>query len=538
MTTTVDVLIYGSTPAGIMTAVAAARHGASAALLSQRAHIGGMCSGGLGQTDLGSCPDRVGGLALEFFKRSGGMYNRTQPRAPWNLEPHVAKRVFLNMLHEAGVTLLAPAQVESVRMEGTTIRSIVTTSGVTHTARVFVDASYEGDLMARTGRVTSVWGREGRSQYNESGAGSQGIANIPYGGVWGDVQPFDTDGRLLPLLSPGLPSPPGTADRLVQAYNFRLCVTNDPNLRVPFAEPPGYNASRWVALRRFWQAWPQSTSPHKEAQAKAPSAILGEIPSSVMGARKFDMNNCGYNPIHTDMVGGSDAYPNASYTERDRIWQEHVAYVQGYLWFMSTDTSVPSATRTAFANDWGLCGDEFKDTAHFPPQLYVREARRMVGDEVFRQNDVGARPLGPKSIGMGCYNFDSHCTKRYACTGPECTQYARPYAAWECGVNVPNPGRYQMPVSLLLPKRSEATNLLVPVCSSASHVAYATVRMEPQFMIAGHSTGVLAALACKAVPRNSSTLPVVQDVDHVELNAALIADGQILSHDQDAHIIV
>lgn len=528
--TTPDVLVYGSTPAGIMAAVAASRHGMHTAVLSQRKHVGGMCSGGLGHSDIGHCPDVIGGLALEFFKRSASSYNRSQPNAPWNLEPHVAKRVFLAMLSEAGVIMLEPAQVQSVHMEGTSIRSILTTAGVRLTARIFVDASYEGDLMARTGRVTSTWGREARSEYNESGAGSQGVGNVPYGGVWGDVDPFYADGYLLPLLTPGLPTPAGSGDRLVQAYNFRLCVTNDSKLRVPFTRPQGYNASRWEALRRFWHAWPESTSPHKAAQAEAPSAILGEIPSSVPGARKFDMNNCGYNPIHTDYVGGSAKYPNASYAERDRIWQAHVEYVQGYLWFMSTDTSVPNATRAAFANVWGLCADEFVESDHFPPQLYVRESRRMVGIEVFRQDDVGARPLGTRSIGMGCYNFDSHCVKRYACTGHGCTEYSHPYAAWECGVNVPNPGRYQMPVSLLLPKRAEATNLLVPVCSSASHVAYATVRMEPQFMIAGHSAGVLAAIAVESARRTgTNALPVVQDVDDAELHAALLADGQILA---------
>lgn len=524
-----DVLVYGSTPAGILAAVAASRHGASTALLSQRSHIGGMCSGGLGQTDIGTCPELVGGFAREFFERSAASYRAPQPRSPWNLEPHVAKRVFLNMLDEANVTMLPPSQVASVSMDGIVIRSIGTTSGSTYGARVFIDASYEGDLMARTHGVSYTWGREGRGQYHESGAGSQGVDVSPYGDVWGGVDPFDAQGQLLPLLQTGQPTSPGTADLKVQAYNFRLCVTDDAHLLVPFTRPPGYDTSRWEVLRRFWRAWPDSTSPHKAAQAQAPSAILGAIPSS-SGSRKFDMNNCGYNPVHTDMIGGSADYPNASYARREAIWQAHVEYTQGFLWFMASDPSVPNATREAFARRWGYCGDEFEQTAHFPPQLYVREARRLVGDAVFTQGDVGARDVGNESIGMGCYNFDSHCVMRYACTSAACTSRPRtPFAAWECGVGVPTPGRYQLPVSLLLPKRREASNLLVPVCSSASHVAYATVRMEPQFMMAGHAAGIVAVLACRAATAaGADQTAVVQDVDLAALHAALLADGQIL----------
>jgi hypothetical protein len=254
---------------------------------------------------------------------------------------------------------------------------------------------------------------------------------------------------------------------------------------------------------------------------------LGAIPSS-SGAQKFDMNNCGYNPIHTDMIGASAPYPNASYQQREAIWEAHVAYTKGYLWFMSTDASVPQHTRQAFAQQWGYCRDEFPETGHFPPQLYVREARRLIGDSVFTQNDVGRRALGNLSIGMGCYNFDSHCVERYACQSAGCAAHHRPYAAWECGVGVPNPGQYQLPLSLIVPKRGEVRNLIVPVCSSASHVAYATVRMEPQFMVLGHSAGLLAALASSNEPA------VVHDIDPAQLHRILLAEGQILRNDTQA----
>ena len=238
------VLVYGSTPSGVLAAVAAARHGARTALLSQRPHIGGVCSGGLGQTDIGGCADEViGGLALEFFQRNAKSYPTPQPRAPWNLEPHVAREVFLAMLNESGVVLLPPAQVLSVtKTPGGVLRSIAVEDGALYSARVFVDASYEGDLMARTPGVEYAVGREPRSQYNESGAGSQGTL-VQYGIEFMD--PYDAEGRLLPLLNPTVPLPAGEGDKQIQAYNFRLCVTDNSSLRVPFRQPPGYDPAHW-----------------------------------------------------------------------------------------------------------------------------------------------------------------------------------------------------------------------------------------------------------------------------------------------------
>eukprot|EP00039_Didymoeca_costata_P002789 m.62590 g.62590 ORF g.62590 m.62590 type:complete len:676 (+) comp11522_c0_seq1:106-2133(+) len=521
-----DVLVYGSTPGGILSAVAAARHLQQTqkitrvALLSQREHIGGMCSGGLGQSDIGSCPDIIGGLALEFFQRNAKFYPTPQPRAPWNLEPHIAKKVFLDMMNESNVILLPPAQVTSVGSEGTVLKNITTTDNQVYTAEIFIDGTYEGDLMARS-PATYTYGRESSTQYGESGAGSQFLKQ-PYPGIWGDIDPFDADGNLLPLLRKEEPLPQGTADKQIQAYNFRLCVTNNASLRVPFTKPSDYDPSYWELLRRFWLQWPNSTSEHKQAQAQAPSAILGAIPSTT-GAKKYDANNCGYNPIHTDMIGNSWDYPEANYTQREVIWQEHVSYTKGFLWFMSSDASVPPNVRSSFANEWGYCADEFADNDYFPAQLYIREARRLVGDVVFTQNDaLNKTDIGNASIGMGCYNFDSHCEERYACTLPGCTTYPHAYAAWQCGCLIPTPGLYQMPLSLLFPKKAEVTNLIVPVCSSASHVAYATVRMEPQFMILGHSAGIVAAMTLQ------SGNAAVQDVNVDKLHSKLISDGQIL----------
>ena len=528
--TTHDVLVYGSTPGGIIAAVSAARHGATTALLSQREHIGGVCTGGLGQTDIGSCADEViGGLALEFFHRNAASYPTLQPRSPWNLEPHVARQVFLDMLRESNITMLKPAEVDSVTKEGVVLRSVTTVDGTTYTAKYFVDASYEGDLIARAPGVSVTYGRESKAQYNESGAGSHNLNMGGYGLEY--IDPLGADGLVLPYLLKSTPplQPDGRADKQVQAYNFRLCVTNNDTIRVPFTKPPGYNSSDWELLRRFWRAWPTSKSVHRAAQAQVPTAILGSIPSS-NGAKKFDANNCGYNPIHTDMIGGSWEYPTANYTRRRQIWQAHVSYTKGFLWFMSSDESVPESISQQFATSWGYCGDEFFDTEeamggpHFPPQLYVREARRLVGDQVFTQVDaLNKTPRGNLSIGMGCYNFDSHCEERYACdpeTSPTCTMYNKTYLAVQCGTAVPNPGVYQMPLSVLLPKRTEVSNLLSPVCSSASHVAYATLRMEPQFMILGEAAGLVAALSVQHEGRAA-----VQDVDTAILRRELIASG-------------
>jgi hypothetical protein len=326
-----DVLVYGSTPSGIIAAVAAARHGARTALLSQREHIGGVCAGGLGQTDIGGCANEViGGFPLEFFLRNAKSYAKPQPRAPWNLEPHVAKAVFLAMLNESSVAMLPVSEVDSVAKDGLRLRSITTVSGATYEAKAFVDATYEGDLMARTKGVTYTWGRESREQYNESAAGSQVVNMGGYGIEF--LDPYAADGSLLPLLNKVPPLfPTGQADRGIQAYNFRLCVTDNATIRSPFKKPAKYDTNHWELLRRFWLAWPNSTNVHKEAQAAVPTAILGAIPST-SGARKFDMNNCGYNPVHTDMIGASWDYPEANYTYRKQIWQAHADYTSGFLW--------------------------------------------------------------------------------------------------------------------------------------------------------------------------------------------------------------
>lgn len=244
----------------------------------------------------------------------------------------MAQRVYLRMLNESGVHLLPVSEVQSVQKDaqGLRLRTIATVSGVTYTSKVFVDGSYEGDLMSRTQGVSYTWGREGAEQYNESGAGSQDINMGGYGIEY--LDPFAPDGSLLPLINAKPPRyPSGQADKQIQAYNFRLCVTNNASLRVPFKQPEDYDPARWELLRRFWLAWPNSTNPHKAAQAAVPTAILGAIPSTT-GARKFDMNNCGYNPIHTDMIGHSWDYPSANYSYRKTIWQDHVDYTNGFLW--------------------------------------------------------------------------------------------------------------------------------------------------------------------------------------------------------------
>lgn len=321
---TVDVLVYGSTPSGVLAAVASSRHGASTALLSQRKHLGGVVSGGLGQTDIGSCAEQViGGFTREFFLENAKQYATPQPRSPWNVEPHVARRVFMKMLRQANVTLFPYGEVESVVKDSTDGRIqyiVMEKTKVKYSAKIFIDASYEGDLMARTPGVEYTYGRESRDQYNESGAGSQGMTRMQHHTLY--MNPFDENGNLLPyLLRQEQPGPVGQGDKQIQAYNFRLCVTNDSSLIVPFTKPHDYRSQDWELLSRFWMGWRKSNStdnPYRDAQARVPTAILGEIPST-SGAKKFDANNCGYNPVHTDMIGGSWEYPEANYTYRQTI---------------------------------------------------------------------------------------------------------------------------------------------------------------------------------------------------------------------------
>jgi hypothetical protein len=493
-----DLVVYAGTAGGVITAVSAAREGLRVALLEPGRHLGGMVSGGLGWTDYGR-KEVIGGYSLEFFERVGKKYDRS---IEWHFEPHVAEAVFEDLVKEAGVTVFRGHRLREkggVQKSGDRIASIVMENGATFTAKIFADTSYEGDLMAQA-QVSYTWGREGISAFNESLAGVR--EQTPLHQFRAAVSPFDAAHRLLPEVMPRTPDPVGAADKRVQAYNFRLCMTSVEANRVPWPKPARYDPARFELLARYLPALRNTLN--------RPLVLSDVMKPDVLQNGKTDTNNNG--AFSTDYIGGSYDYPNGSYATRARIRQAHVDYIQGFLYFLATDSRVP-VELSAEMKKWGLCRDEFVDSNHWPYQLYVREARRMIGEYVMSQKDIQTELTKPDAIGMGSYNSDSHNVQR------------RPAAD---GVTVENEGDmqvsvkpYEIPYRLMLPRRGEATNLLVPVCFSATHVAYSTLRMEPQYMIIGHAAGVAAKMAIDAAG-------TVQNVDTNALRARLTSQRAVL----------
>ena len=499
-----DVVVYGGTAGGVIAAVAAAREGLKTALLEPGGHLGGMVSGGLGWTDYGK-KEVIGGYALEFYYRVGRHYQMPLygHDLAWVHEPHVAEDIFRSMVNEAGVALFEHQRLrekDGVRKEGARVAGIATDSGDQFTAKIFIDSSYEGDLMAQAG-VTYTFGREGASQYNESLAGVRD--RTPYHQFLVDVPARDGDGNLLPEISSRQLPPPGTADKAVQSYNYRMCFTDVAANRVPFAKPAGYESARYQLLARLIRA-------RRQAEGRAPElSSLLKIDHIENG--KADVNNNG--AFSTDYLGGSWNYPDASYAERARIWQAHKDYQAGLFYFLANHPQVPAPLHQEM-NRWGLCKDEFADTDNWPNQLYIREARRMVGEYVMSQKDLQTERAKPDAIGMGSYNSDSHNVERMV--GPDGN--VRNEGDMQVGVQP-----YQIPYRVMLPKQAEAVNLLVPVAFSASHVAYSSIRMEPQYMILGQAAGVAARLAIE------SGKPV-QAIDVAALIATLRKQGAVLEY--------
>ena len=497
---TFDVVVYGGTAGGVITAVAAAREGLEAALVEPDTYLGGMVSGGLGWTDYGR-REVIGGYSLEFFERVGKKYGRP---VEWHFEPHVAEEVFREMTQEAGVAVYCGHRLRErngVSKRGTRITAIAMENGAKFAARVFADATYEGDLMAQAG-VSYTWGREGTGEYAESLAGVRD--RTPKHQFTVQISPYDAAGKLLPEVSPKKKAPSGSPDRKVQAYNFRVCMTKAPENRVLFPQPAGYDAGRFALLARMLQEMDKVKRGANQRWTAADVMKPDPLPNG-----KTDTNNNG--AFSTDYIGGSYDYPNGSYATRGRIWHAHKAYVQGFLYFLQNDPQVPRELHDEMAQ-WGLCRDEFTDTGNWPRQLYVREARRMIGMYVMSQKDIQSELTKRDAIGMGSYNSDSHNVQRIV--------NAEGFVENEGDMQVPVTP-YQIPYRVMLPKRADAINLLVPVCFSATHVAYSTLRMEPQYMIIGHAAGVAANLAIKADV-------AVQDVASRELTTLLKIQRAVL----------
>jgi FAD-dependent oxidoreductase family protein len=493
-----DVVIYGGTAGGVITAVSAAREGLKVALLEPGNHIGGMVTGGLSLTDHGK-KETIGGYSLEFFERCGKQYGQ---EIEWYPEPHIAEKVLNEMIAEAKtVTVYLRHRLKEkggVKKKGTLITEIQAENGVRFAGEIFVDSTYEGDLMAQAG-VSYTWGREPSSQYNESLAGvrpKDRNHQFDY-----PVSAYDDNKKPLPEIQKEPRGEIGQGDRKVQAYNFRMIFTKDPNNRLPFVKPPDYDPKRFELLARFLAEFQKVKGrPPRVGEILAPRAIANN---------KFDVNNNG--PFSTDYIGKSWDYPNAGYKRRAEIWQDHVNYTKGLLYFLATDARVPKQTQDEL-KEFGPAKDEFVDNGNWPYQLYIREARRMVGNFVMTQKDIQTELTKPDAIGMGSYNSDSHNVQRYVTLEGS--------AQNEGNMEVPVTP-YQIPYRIMLPKDNEAGNLLVPVCFSASHVTYSTLRMEPVYMILGHAAGVAAKMAIE----NKSP---VQVIDAATLNEKLRSQRAVM----------
>ncbi len=499
-----DLVVYGATAGGVMTAVYGARSGLKVALLEPGKYVGGMVSGGLSHTDVGR-REVIGGAALEFYWRAGHHYALPQylQDIAWYVEPKVAEQIFREMLDEAGVTLLYGRRLrekDGVRKQNGRLVSIAMENGEQYAAKVFADATYEGDLMAQSG-VTFAWGREGSSQYGESLAGVRG--ETPKHQFLIDISPYGEGHKLLPEISSTPAGEAGSADRKVQAYNFRMIFSHDPANQVPYPKPAHYDPVRFELAARIFSGMEKKLG---RSLRMGEVLSIGPIPNE-----KADINNNG--PFSTDYIGKSWDYPNASYERRAAIWRDHEEYTKEYMWFLAHDPRVSPALQKE-VNSWGLAKDEFTDNGNFPDQLYIREARRLVGEYVMTQRDIQTDLTKPDPIGMGSYNSDSHNVERIV--------NAQGFVRNEGDMQVPVEP-YQIPYRVMLPKRAEAENLLVPVCFSASHVAYSTLRMEPQYMIIGQAAGVAAAMAIRAGS-------AVQAIDTAALTRTLVDQGAILEY--------
>ncbi|MES2458753.1 MAG: FAD-dependent oxidoreductase [Bacteroidota bacterium] len=521
-----DIIIYGGTSAAITAAVRAAKDGKSVIVVSPDIHLGGLSAGGLGFTDTGN-KEVIGGLSREFYHRVYQHYQQQDAwkwqkkeeygnkgqgtpamdgneRTMWIFEPHVAEQIMEDFVSENKISVYRNEWLNrksGVLKKNGRIVSIKTMSGNTYTGKIFIDATYEGDLMAAA-KVSYHIGREASSVYGEEWNGIQ-TGVFQHGHFFKKkVDPYRVPGDpasgLLTGISAEKPGINGSGDQKLQAYCFRMCLTNNPDNKVSFPKPDRYNAMDYELLARVFESgW-------NELFDK-----FDDIPN-----RKTDTNNHG--PFSTDYIGMNYGYPEASYAERKKIIKAHEDYQKGLYYFMITDPRVPAALQDKLKT-WGLSKDEFKDNGNWPHQLYIREARRMVGAYVMTENEVLGKKEVPKPIGMGSYSLDSHNTQRFV------TADGFVQNEGDIGVKAPKP--YSIGYDAIVPKASECLNLLVPVCLSSSHIAYGSARMEPVFMILGESA---AAAAILAIDDKVS----VQQVSYARLEKALLAQNQKLRFDK------
>jgi len=491
-----DLCVFGATSAGVAAAVQAAREGRKVVLTEHGGHVGGLTAGGLSQTDIGN-KSAIGGLAREFYQRLGRHYGTNEA---WQFEPSVAEGVFNDLL--AGVPVYFHQRLASVATNHARLQSLTMSDGTIFQARVFIDATYEGDLMAKAG-VSYVVGREANSVYNETLNGIRALTPKHQFTIGVDpyLRPGDPSSGLLPLVQNQPAGQAGQGDTSVQAYNFRLCLTQNPTNKLPIVPPADYDPARYELLARYIEGLVAAGHP----------VSLGQfIHIQPMPDGKTDINNNG--AFSTDFIGGNAGYADGSEEERARIWRAHEDYTRGFLHFLATSPRLPPALR-AEMQSWGLCKDEFTDTGGWPHQLYIREARRMVSDYVMTENNCHYSIVLPDPIGLAAYTMDSHNCRRIVRDGR---------VENEGDVQVGGFPPYQISYRSIVPRESQGENLLVPVCLSASHIAYGSIRMEPVFMVLGQSAAVAAGLALDEQVS-------VQKIRDDELRRRLLAARQVLA---------
>lgn len=485
----VDVLVYGGTSAGVTAAVHLCRQGRSVVVANPSREVGGLSASGLGFTDVGN-KHAIGGLAATFYQAVGDHYG-----VDWKaqFEPHVASKVFKQLLSNAGVEVLPMEFLLGVESEDGRLVSATFESGLTVRARQFIDATYEGDLAAMAG-VTMHVGRESNAEFGET---RNGVQCGPHHQFSMPVDPYVLPGvpssGLLPGIEPGPLPATGSADHRVQAYNFRMCMTDSASNRRPFPVPATYDPLRYELLARVLESgWPEFFKK------------FDRIPNG-----KTDTNNHG--PVSSDFIGGSHFWPRASHAQREALFQAHVDWQAGLYHFLNTSPRIPKELREAFAA-WGLAADEFPETGGWPHQLYIREGRRMRGAFVMTENHcTNSHPVDDPA-GLGAYQMDSHNCRRFARDGRVFN---------EGDVQARLEGPYGISYRALVPRKGECSNLLVPCALSATHIAFGSLRMEPVFMVLGQSCAIAADLLLE------SQTPAC-DLPYADLRPALLEAGQIL----------
>ncbi|MBO9592684.1 MAG: FAD-dependent oxidoreductase [Niabella sp.] len=515
----VNICVYGGTSAGVIAAYSAAKLGKTVILIEPGNRLGGLTSGGLGYTDIGN-KYAISGLALDFYRKTGAHYGRFEQ---WIFEPSVAERLFKNYIKAAAVPVAYNFQLKDVKKKNNKISGIViepsngtTGKPVYVEADVFIDCSYEGDLMAKAG-VSYRVGREANSEYNETYNGVQLMNKHQFpDGIDPYKIPGDASSGLLWGISDAALAATGSADRKVQAYNYRICLTSDPANRISITRPPGYDSTKFELLLRY-------------IQKGSVNNIKSVLKLDLMPNHKTDINNNG--PFSTDMIGWSDDFPEAGYSKRKQLLKELELYNKSLLYFLGHDKRVPVTIREQIL-EWGYPKDEYTENQHWTPQAYIRESRRMTGAYVMTQHNCQGRETVSDGVSVAAYTMDSHNCQRIVIE-KNGVKMVKNEGDVEIGGFPPYPISYRS----ITPREKECSNLLVPVCLSASHIAYGSIRMEPVFMVLAQSAAVAAALAIQ-------TNKPVQQIDVTVLQEQLkkdpLLDGtppDIIVDDTDTRLV-